>query len=197
MQYNPEEYETVKSRKERFYKDNKDGRITVKLLTVENIMDYAVFEARVYLNAEDQKNDCPRGVGYATEIRDKELSTSNQGKKYESVNYTSWTENSEESAVGRALDNAGYSGNKKCSREEMDKANRMSKITSPSPLKQTETVKPTTDTSLGKCPKCGAPMKLSQQGKKYCSALCWKNPVPVRIQEEEDTNVPEDIFYDK
>jgi len=64
-------------------------------------------------------------------------------------------------------------------------------------VKTSETVKPTTDTSLGKCPKCGAPMKLSQQGKKYCSALCWKNTVPVRIQEEEDTNVPEDIFYDK
>lgn len=28
--------------------------------------------------------------------------------------------------------------------------------------------------SLGKCPKCGAPMKLSKQGKTYCSDLCWK-----------------------
>lgn len=170
MQYNPEEYETVKSRKERFYKDNKDGRITVKLLTVENIMDYAVFEARVYLNAEDQKNDCPRGVGYATEIRDKELSTSNQGKKYESVNYTSWTENSEESAVGRALDNAGYSGNKKCSREEMEKANRMSKITSPSPLKQTETG------LVVKCSVCGETMVekegVNKEGKKWHGYFC-------------------------
>lgn len=183
MQYNPEEYETVKSRKERFYKDNKDGRITVKLLTVENIMDYAVFEARVYLNAEDQKNDCPRGVGYATEIRDKELSTSNQGKKYESVNYTSWTENSEESAVGRALDNAGYSGNKKCSREEMDKANRMSKITSPNPLKQTEIVKPTTDTTNTMEVRCGVCNSLmvhktgvsKSTGKPYDGWFCPKD----------------------
>lgn len=28
---------------------------------------------------------------------------------------------------------------------------------------------------LGTCPKCGAPMKLSKTGSKYCSALCWKN----------------------
>lgn len=179
MQYNPEEYETVKSRKERFYKDNKDGRITVKLLTVENIMDYAVFEARVYLNAEDQKNDCPRGVGYATEIRDKELSTSNQGKKYESVNYTSWTENSEESAVGRALDNAGYSGNKKCSREEMEKANRMSKITSPSPVKQTKTDEVVIEpikSSDGDCEVCGTTLVFktgtTKDGKKYQGYFC-------------------------
>lgn len=184
MQYNPEEYETVKSRKERFYKDNKDGRITVKLLTVENIMDYAVFEARVYLNAEDQKNDCPRGVGYATEIRDKELSTSNQGKKYESVNYTSWTENSEESAVGRALDNAGYSGNKKCSREEMDKANRMSKITSPSPLKQTKTdevVREPIKNTDGDCEVCGATLEFktgtTKDGKKYQGYFCPNSKV--------------------
>ena len=184
MQYNPEEYETVKSRKERFYKDNKDGRITVKLLTVENIMDYAVFEARVYLNAEDQKNDCPRGVGYATEIRDKELSTSNQGKKYESVNYTSWTENSEESAVGRALDNAGYSGNKKCSREEMDKANRMSKITSPSPLKQTKTdevVREPIKNTDGDCEVCGATLEFktgtTKDGKKYQGFFCPNSKV--------------------
>ena len=27
---------------------------------------------------------------------------------------------------------------------------------------------------LGKCPKCGAPNKMSSKGKPYCSALCWK-----------------------
>ena len=27
---------------------------------------------------------------------------------------------------------------------------------------------------LGECPKCGAPMKLSKQGKPYCSKVCWK-----------------------
>lgn len=185
MQYNPEEYETVKSRKERFYKDNKDGRITVKLQSIDNIMDYAVFEARVYINAEDQKNQCPKGIGYATEIRDKQKSISNSGKEYESVNYTSWTENAEESAVGRALDNAGYSGNKKCSREEMEKANRMSKITSPSPVKQTNqsqstNVKVETDTKGLEvfCEVCGTKMINKtgyKNGKQWSGWFCPKD----------------------
>lgn len=178
MKFDPNEYETVKSRKERFYKDHVDGRITVKLLTTDHIMDYAVFEARVYLTAEDQKNDCPRGVGYATEVRDKELSTSNSGSKYESVNYSSWTENSEESSVGRALDNAGYSGNKKPSREEMVKASTMNQTLS-KPVNQ--------PTNLGNCPRCGAPNKWSTlKQKAYCGAMCWNNApkVPDKIQEE-------------
>lgn len=59
------------------------------------------------------------------------------------------------------------------------------KTTSPSPLKQTNTIKPTTDTSLGKCAKCGADMKLSMQGKKYCSAKCWlETNIPDKVSEE-------------
>lgn len=118
-------YETVKQRKERFYQDHVDGRIVVELINQDHL-EYACFKACVYLNQVDQEKNCPRGVGYALEIRDKELSVSRYGEQYESVNFTSWTENCEESAVGRALDNAGYSGNKKASREEMDKAQRMS-----------------------------------------------------------------------
>lgn len=125
MKFDPNQYETVKQRKERFYSDHSDGRIVVRLCNESNPLDYALFEARIYLTQEDQKSDIPRGVGYALEVRDKELSISNYGKEYESVNYSSWTENAEESAVGRALDNAGYSGNKKPSREEMEKAQRM------------------------------------------------------------------------
>ncbi len=125
MQFNPQDYENVKSRKEKFYKEYADGRITVKFISTEPL-EYAMFEARVYMTAEDQKNDCPRGVGYSLEIRDKVKQINKYGKEYESVNYTSWTENCEESAVGRALDNAGFSGNKKASLEEMEKMNRMS-----------------------------------------------------------------------
>lgn len=123
--FNLNEYETVKSRKEKFYTDYSDGRIVVRLVNPESVMEKAVFEARVYISLEDQKVDCPRGVGYALEIRDVELARTREGKTYETVNYSSWTENCEESAVGRALDNAGYSGNKKPSREEMEKAERM------------------------------------------------------------------------
>lgn len=124
--FNLEDYETVKERKQRFYKDFPDGRIVVtcKNDSSAELMDFAKFEARVYLNAQDQEKDLPRGTGTALEMRDKELSRTSGGKTYESVNYSSWTENCEESAVGRALDNAGYASNGKPSREEMEKVGR-------------------------------------------------------------------------
>jgi len=125
MRFNPNEYETVKSRKERFYKDHPDGRIIVEMGNPTSSMEYALFKCYVYFDKEDQEKGLPRATGYALEVRDTQLSISNEGKEYESVNYSSWTENSEESAVGRALDNAGYSGNKKPSRDEMEKAQRM------------------------------------------------------------------------
>ena len=124
--FNLENYETVKERKKRFYKDHVDGRIMVEMIN-EDLMEKAVFKATIYLNADDQKNNLPKSTGYALEVRDTELSTSKYGKEYESVNYSSWTENCEESAVGRALDNAGYAGTKTCSREEMEKVGRMNK----------------------------------------------------------------------
>lgn len=122
MNFNPEEYETVKSRKDKFYEKYPEGSIIVELLNLESINTHAVFKASVFETKQDQEKNLPRGIGYALEIRDKEKSISKSGKEYESINYTSWTENCEESAVGRALDNAGYSGNKKASREEMVKA---------------------------------------------------------------------------
>lgn len=123
MKFNPEEYESVKERKKRFRSDHPDGRITVWHVSTDPL-EYALFEARVFKDRDDQKDNLPIGMGWALEIRDKELRSSKKGYDYESVNYTSWTENCEESAVGRALDNAGYAGNK-CSREEMEKAGRM------------------------------------------------------------------------
>jgi hypothetical protein len=128
MKFDPKKYETVKQRKERFYQDHPDGRIIVKNVTpIEQAMEYALFTAYIYENKEDQKANLPKSTGYAMEVRDKELSISKYGSEYEGVNYSSWTENCEESAVGRALDNAGYSGNKKCSLEEMQKATKMNK----------------------------------------------------------------------
>jgi len=125
--YNPAEYETVKERKARFYTDHEDGRIEVEIRN-DDIMDHAFYISRVYIDRADQLERLPRGTGTALEIRDMELSVSNQGKQYESVNYTSWSENAEESAVGRALDNAGYSGNRRCSREEMEKVGRHAEV---------------------------------------------------------------------
>jgi hypothetical protein len=166
-QFNLDEYETVKSRKERFYKDYPDGRIVVKLINPETVIDHAVFQAKCFLTAEDQKNNCPRGVGYALEVRDKELSVSQSGKQYESINYSSWTENCEESSVGRCLDNAGYSGNKKPSREEMIKVDKMNTT-----MKSYNTPK----NDLGACPKCGEPLttKMTKKGEAIvCSTGGW------------------------
>lgn len=61
------------------------------------------------------------------------------------------------------------------------------KTTSPSPVKQTLTPIVGVNTTLGKCPKCGADMKLSMQGKKYCSAKCWLGTVPDKIEESYGT----------
>lgn len=120
--FNLDDYETVKSRKKRFYKDHPDGRIIVKMVNSDHL-EYALFKAAVYLTPEDQEKNLPKATGFALEIRDKEVKTSKYGKEYESVNYTSWTENCEESAVGRALDNAGYASSP--SRDEMAKVGRM------------------------------------------------------------------------
>lgn len=111
-------YETVKQRKKRFYSTHEDGRISVELLN-NDILEQALIRARVYVSKEDQEKNLPRGIGYAHEIRDRELKTSQYGKQYESVNFTSWVENCEESAVGRALDNAGFFSENSCSQEEM------------------------------------------------------------------------------
>lgn len=117
-------YETVKERKKRFYKDNPDGRIIVSINDTPH-MEYVICTAWCYKNKEDQRETLAWASGNALEIRETELSTSRGGSQYASVNYTSWLENCEESAIGRCLDNAGYAGNDKCSREEMKKVERI------------------------------------------------------------------------
>lgn len=123
-----EDYENVKSRKLRFKKDFPDGRILPKLVNPETVSDHAIFVTTIYKNREEYLEDVPMATGYAHEIRDKEKKINRYGKEYESVNFTSWVENCEESSIGRALDNAGYASNKKCSRDEIEKADRMSVV---------------------------------------------------------------------
>ncbi len=162
MQYDPSQYETVKQRKTRFYGDHKDGRISVEIVT-EDLDLKAVVKAQVFLNKEDQEKKLPRGEGYALEIRDTEKKVSGRGKEYESVNFTSWLENAEESAVGRALDNAGYASNGKCSLDEMEKAQRNSAaIPATRPA-------PSHGGSGAYCVLCKSELKLSKAGTRfYC-----------------------------
>lgn len=121
MAFDLKNYETVKARKKRFYDDHPDGRIVVEHAG-DSPLTYALFKCSIYLNPFDQENGLPRSTGWALEIRDTEISKSSSGKEYESVNYSSWLENCEESSVGRALDNAGYASNMRCSKEEMLKS---------------------------------------------------------------------------
>ena len=122
--FDPKEYETVESRIKKFYKDYENGRITTKSVIFN--ANEAGFKSYIFKNEVDQKDNLPWATGYAYELRDVEKKKTQYGKEYESVNYTSWTENAETSAIGRALANAGYMGSKRPTKQEMDKSQRMS-----------------------------------------------------------------------
>lgn len=110
--FNLDDYEMVKERKKRFYEKYPDGRIIP--LHIELNCEHAIFQCFVYKNSEDQKNQLPLSSGTAQEFK-------GVGSF---ANKVSWCENCEESAVGRALDNAGFSSNNRCSKEEMIKVVR-------------------------------------------------------------------------
>lgn len=149
MAFDVSNYEPVKARKLRFYQTFPDGRITVELINPQTLMDAALIKASVFVSSEDQAKGCARGSGYAFEIRDTQLSKTKYGKEFESVNYSSWTENAEESAVGRALDNAGFASNMHCSAEEMAKAKRMKEALQ-AKSQDAQASSPKTTTSEGK-----------------------------------------------
>jgi hypothetical protein len=111
-QFNLSDYETVEERIRRFYKDNPDGRIITENQTTlqDRQVSTWVVKASVYLN---DTTDKPKATGLAFEV-------DGQGM----ANKTSALENAETSAIGRALANAGYSGNKRTSRQEMEKVAR-------------------------------------------------------------------------
>ena len=106
--FNLNEYETVDERIQRFYRDNANGRIETELLD----HDGEHGKTRWIVRAEVYKADSERasGVGHAFEL-------DGQGM----ANKTSALENAETSAVGRALAQAGYSGSRRTTREEMAK----------------------------------------------------------------------------
>jgi hypothetical protein len=113
--FNLSDYETVEQRIKRFYKDNPNGRIiTDNITTVQDRqVGTWVTKSYVYLTAEDQEKNLPKATGLAFEV------DSAKGPQA-----TSALEVCETSSIGRALANANYSGNKRASREEMEKVAR-------------------------------------------------------------------------
>jgi len=113
MRFNPQDYATVEERLTEFWNAHPDGRIWTELVRLEPPL--VVFRAEVYREHTDAN---PAAVGYAYE---KEGAGG-------PVNKTSYIENCETSAVGRALANLGLHGKKgapRPSREEMEKVARM------------------------------------------------------------------------
>lgn len=110
MGFNLDDYEPVAARHARWLADHPTGRTITHMLSAPGA-DVCVIRAELWVD------DHLMATGLAEEIR-------GQGN----VNRTSHVENCETSAVGRALANAGYAGsdvNKRPSREEMSKVQRM------------------------------------------------------------------------
>ena len=117
--FNLADYETVDSRIKRFYEDHPEGSITTELVDKTGevgatrwIVKASVWRARTLIEGDQSLVAIsPDGTGLAFE---------NDGDGM--ANKTSALENCETSAIGRALANIGYSGDKRASREEMVKA---------------------------------------------------------------------------
>jgi hypothetical protein len=116
-QFNLNDYETVEERLRRFWADpaHADARIITKNHSTQQDRQAStwVVEARIYLSAGDQSLDLAKATGWAFEI-------DGQGMAQK----TAALETAETSAIGRALANMNFSGNKRTSREEMEKVAR-------------------------------------------------------------------------
>ena len=110
-------YDTVEVRLKRFWNDHPTGAVITDMASVTPDHKSVIIRAQVWF---DRADPMPAGVGMAQE---------HQGGN--GPNSTSWTENCDTSAVGRALANCGYSGDKRASREEMAKVSR-GPVTTPS-----------------------------------------------------------------
>ena len=133
--FNLDEYEPVDERIKKFYADHPEGRLITAMLSNPDNLDTVVIRAKAYIG------DSLKATGLACEMREKELAKTSYGKEYESVNYTSWVENCETSAIGRALANAGYHGSKRPSREEMQKFDRLTEAARSNVVPQNERTK--------------------------------------------------------
>lgn len=112
--FNLADYETVEERLRRFKGDHPSSQVITEL--VENTGNIGktrwIVKASIW---KDREGDRPDSTGYAFEV-------DGIGGF---ANTTSALENCETSAIGRALANLNYNGNKRVTREEMAKVQRM------------------------------------------------------------------------
>lgn len=116
--FNPNDYEPVEERLARAREDWPDLRVITDC-TIAGQDGRWLFKATLYFTEGEQAANLPRAVGWASEIE--------QGPQADFK-----AELGETSSIGRALANAGYTGNRKSktarpTQEEMEKANRSSK----------------------------------------------------------------------
>jgi hypothetical protein len=107
-----EDYVPVAERLEKFYQTFPAGRVTTSIVEHNLESGFVLMRAEVYRAADDA---APAATGHAFEVR---------GESY--VNKTSYVENAETSAVGRALALLGFEVKRGiASREELQKTARM------------------------------------------------------------------------
>lgn len=115
--FNPKDYTMVKDRIKWYKEEYPDYRVVTELIAQTSNLDDVVVRAKIFKNADEQKQGLAHATGIAEELREAGF-----------INKTSHVENAETSAVGRALANIDYHGSeKRPSAEEMDKVKRTKK----------------------------------------------------------------------
>ena len=187
MAFNLQDYETVESRLEKWWKDYPDGRVATKL---EQATDTRYIVSAELFKTEADAKACATGL--ASE------SISDRG-----VNSTSALENCETSAIGRALANAGYAAKgKRASREEMTKVVQLQAVpqsftvdrTEPLPISNEDWVKAANVPAPKAPPECCAKGNTLRTGlskttqKPYYGYVCLDNIKDHAVWAKQDAN---------
>jgi hypothetical protein len=187
MAFNLQDYETVESRLEKWWKDYPDGRVSTK---IEQATDTRYIVSAELFKTEADAKACATGL--ASE------SISDRG-----VNSTSALENCETSAIGRALANAGYAAKgKRASREEMTKVVQLQAVpqsftverTEPLPISNEDWVKAANVPAPKAPPECCAKGNTLRTGlskttqKPYYGYVCVDNIKDHAVWAKQDAN---------